>query len=163
MAFLLPGVRFKRTVSRFNHLQIGQLGRALRSYRFRLKLRQIDVAKMIGVDAFTIVNWERGKTEPESRHIPRLTELLGKDHQPRAHTIWTKLKRFRKSLGLTQAEFATLIQANESSVWRWEQGRGIIPKRVLRMMGKPVIFHAPKTRISLTQLNAWKTRWEAEN
>ena len=118
---------------------------------------------MLAVDEATIVNWEHGKTEPEPRHIPRLTELLGKDHQPRAHTIWTKLRRFRKSLGLTQAEFATLIQANETSVWRWEQGRGIIPKRVLRMMGKPVIFHAPKTRISLPQLNAWKTRWEEED
>jgi DNA-binding XRE family transcriptional regulator len=125
-------------------------------------LRQKDVAKLLGVDTFTIINWENGRTEPEARHIPKILELLGEDYRPEERTIWTKLKRFREGLGMSQEKFASLVGVNETTMWRWEQGAGIIPKRVLKMMEEPIVFHAPKTKIGLAQLKSLRTEWEGE-
>ncbi len=97
---------------------------------------------------------------PEPRHMPKILELIGEDYRPREHTIWTKFRRFRIGLGLTQTEFATLVQVNESTVARWEKGAGIIPKKVLRMMQEPIVFHVPKTRINLSQLQGLQAKWE---
>lgn len=45
--------------------------------RLELNLYQTDVAKLLGVDEMTIVNWEKGHTQPSLRCLPRIFEFLG--------------------------------------------------------------------------------------
>ena len=163
VAYLLPGVLYQRKVCKFRGLEIDSLGTRLRSYRERYGLRQIDVACTLGVDEATIVHWEKAQTEPESRHSPKLTELLGGDFRPHSLLIWQRVKRFRHSLGLTQEEFATLVQVNESTVSRWEAGRGILPKRLLKMMGEEIVFHMPNSKMNEAQAKRWRELWNGGN
>jgi len=39
-------------------------------------LFQKDLAKMIGVDEVTIVNWEKGKTKPTKKNLEALQKTL---------------------------------------------------------------------------------------
>jgi hypothetical protein len=35
------------------------------------------VAELIGVDLFTVLNWERGATKPKFRYLPAIIRFLG--------------------------------------------------------------------------------------
>ena len=37
---------------------------------------QVDLAKKIGVDEMTIVNWETGKTKPTKANIAKLNKIM---------------------------------------------------------------------------------------
>ena len=47
-----------------------------------LGMYQKDVAKLFGITLFTIINWEKGRTEPAVRNIPTLIKFLGYDPEP---------------------------------------------------------------------------------
>ena len=57
--------------------EVVSIGDAIRVRRLDLKLRQIDVAKIIGCDEMSIVNWEKGHTSPRSTHMPGVVKFLG--------------------------------------------------------------------------------------
>lgn len=42
-----------------------------------LGLLQREVAQQLGVDKWTVLNWERGKTSPDVRYYPAIIEFLG--------------------------------------------------------------------------------------
>ena len=44
--------------------------------RLRQGLFQKDLAKLIGVDEMSIVNWETGKTEPRKMNLEKLKAIL---------------------------------------------------------------------------------------
>ena len=47
--------------------------------RRRLKLRQIDVAKALGVSRIAVHNWENGKAYPSASKLIKLAEVLNCD------------------------------------------------------------------------------------
>jgi len=51
------------------------LGECLRKWRLEQGLFQRDLAKMIGVDEMTIVNWEKGRTKPTRKNLEGLQNL----------------------------------------------------------------------------------------
>jgi len=53
------------------------LGERIKKWRLEQGLFQRDLAKIIGVDEMTIVNWEKGKTKPTNKSLERLQKLLG--------------------------------------------------------------------------------------
>jgi transcriptional regulator with XRE-family HTH domain len=53
------------------------LGERIKKWRLEQGLFQSDLAKMIGVDEMTIVNWERGSTKPIKQNLERLEKILG--------------------------------------------------------------------------------------
>jgi hypothetical protein len=53
-----------------------------------LGLRQKDVGKLLRVDDFTALNWEKGKTTPETRCLPRIVLFLGYDPFPVPKKFW---------------------------------------------------------------------------
>lgn len=52
------------------------LGQRIRKARLERGLYQRDLAKELGVDEMTIVNWERGKTVPRATYCDRIREHL---------------------------------------------------------------------------------------
>jgi transcriptional regulator with XRE-family HTH domain len=44
-----------------------------------LGITQKEVARRMEVDPWTVINWERGKTRPASRALPRIVQFLGND------------------------------------------------------------------------------------
>jgi transcriptional regulator with XRE-family HTH domain len=52
------------------------LGERIKKWRLEQGLFQRDLAKMVGVDAMTIVNWEKGKTIPLPTKLKNLIEIM---------------------------------------------------------------------------------------
>jgi len=53
------------------------LGKCTRKWRVEQGLFQVDLAKRIGVNEMTIVNWERGGTKPTKKNLERLEIIWG--------------------------------------------------------------------------------------
>jgi DNA-binding XRE family transcriptional regulator len=53
------------------------LGERIKKWRLEYGLFQKDLAKMIGVNEMTIVNWEKGRTKPTRKNLKRLRAILG--------------------------------------------------------------------------------------
>jgi ribosome-binding protein aMBF1 (putative translation factor) len=53
------------------------LGERIKKWRVEQGLFQVDLAKMLGVNEMTIVNWEKGRTKPIKQYLERLEKILG--------------------------------------------------------------------------------------
>ncbi len=53
------------------------LGERIKKWRLEQGLFQVDLAKKIGVNETTIVNWEKERTKPVKEHLKRLEKILG--------------------------------------------------------------------------------------
>jgi DNA-binding XRE family transcriptional regulator len=58
------------------------IGDAIRKCRLDLGLLQKDVAKIIGCDKTTILNWERGHTHPSAKHMAQVVIFLAHHRVP---------------------------------------------------------------------------------
>jgi DNA-binding transcriptional regulator YiaG len=56
--------------------EITTLGDAIRKRRLDLGLKQKDVAKIIGCDQMSVLNWEKGHTHPSANHMPQVMIFL---------------------------------------------------------------------------------------
>lgn len=134
MAFLLPNLVYRRNVSKFKYLEIGTLAHRLRSFRELNGLRQADIAANLGVDEFTVLNWENGKTQPEARHVPKLIAFLKEDYRQLPVTLDEKIRHYREGLGLSQRAFAKRLKVDPTTVMRWETGRSALPRWLIALI-----------------------------
>src|SRR3990172_860195 len=58
------------------------LGAHLRRRRLEMKLTQKEVADQLGVVPWTVLNWEKGRTQPLIKFIPAIVGFLGYDPFP---------------------------------------------------------------------------------
>ena len=50
---------------------------SLAAARVNAKLTQKELAKMLGVSNITIVNWEKGHTEPSINQLKKISQISG--------------------------------------------------------------------------------------
>ena len=122
----LPFCHFTLTASKPNGLgypgEPKTLGDHLRKRRMDLGLPQKVAAQRMGGCVATITNWERNRTQPELRHLPKIIAFLGYDPLPSPTTLAERLLHFRQVRGLTQYQLARIIQVDPTTVARWERG-----------------------------------------
>jgi ribosome-binding protein aMBF1 (putative translation factor) len=53
------------------------LGERVKKWSLEQGLFQMDLAKMIGVNEMTIINWEKGRTTPTKKNLGRVKATLG--------------------------------------------------------------------------------------
>ena len=53
------------------------IGEHIRKRRLDLGLHQSDVASLIGCSPWSVLNWEKNRTTPHVRFVPKITEFLG--------------------------------------------------------------------------------------
>lgn len=82
-----------------------------------------EVAERLGVSSETLASWEKGLKVPRARYLPEIIEFLGyvPYKQPRIFGDWIHM--VRRTLGMTQKEFARYISVDNSTVFAWEMGR----------------------------------------
>jgi transcriptional regulator with XRE-family HTH domain len=102
------------------------LGEHLKKRRLILKLYQREVAERLGVDEFTVLNWEKGKTEPPIRIIPAVLAFLGYNPFPKPVTMSERMLAARRLKGWPVREAGKAVGVNGSTWVDWEQ-RGHIP------------------------------------
>jgi transcriptional regulator with XRE-family HTH domain len=98
------------------------LGGEIRKRRLDLNLRQIDVAKIIGCDEMTMVNWEKGYASPRIHHMPKVVEFLRFNPLQKCDTLARQIVSHRKARGITQKDFARQLGVDPSTLARWERG-----------------------------------------
>jgi transcriptional regulator with XRE-family HTH domain len=117
------------------------LGEQIRKRRLDLSLRQIDVAKIIGCDEMTVVNWEKGYRTPLINHMGKVTEFLGFNPFAECDTLAQRLVSHRKTRGLNQKAFARELDVDPSTLARWERGerepKGAILAAVQAQLSSP--------------------------
>jgi DNA-binding transcriptional regulator YiaG len=125
----LPFVKvcLKTTIPKAYPENPATLGEHLLRRRKVLGLRQKEVAKLLGVDTFTVLNWERGKTAPKIRHLPQIVSFLGYDPAPppAARTFGDELFAARRKLGVSRKKLARLMGVDDSTVRRWEEAKSM--------------------------------------
>ncbi|WP_262692508.1 helix-turn-helix domain-containing protein [Kordiimonas aestuarii] len=99
------------------------IGEHILKKRHELGLFQRHVAAQIGVNTWTITNWEKEATHPEIQFYPAIISFLGYEPFPEPRTLGEMIKFKRQSLGLSQRQFAELIQVDPSTVHQWEHNR----------------------------------------
>ena len=95
-----------------------------------LKLLQKEVARKIGVDETSVLNWEKNRNTPSPTYIPKIIEFLG--YRPgdiNGLSFGAKIVSLRRVLGLTQKKLAGLLEIDPSTLGDWESNKKQ-PKRV---------------------------------
>jgi len=111
--------------------ELRTLGDHLRKRRLELGLLQRQVAQRVGVSKGTVVNWEVNATTVALKHLPSVVGFLGYAPFPEPKTLGERITRHRWLNGISREQLAEQLGADESTVWRWEAGRGR-PDRRLR-------------------------------
>jgi DNA-binding XRE family transcriptional regulator len=108
--------------------------------RLELNLFQREVAHILGVNATTIMNWERHHTEPQLYLLPRSIQFLGYDprKKPIQKSLGQQLIEYRKTQGLSQRKLAKLLGIDPETLGRWERNEGR-PERKLKIRVEPFL------------------------
>lgn len=99
------------------------MGDHLKKRRLDLGLFQKEVASRLGVNEGTILNWERGKTLPPVRCVPRVIRFLGCDPYPAPTSLAEKLMAKRRQLGVSRKWLANRLGVDEGTLAHWEKGQ----------------------------------------
>jgi transcriptional regulator with XRE-family HTH domain len=102
------------------------LGEHLRKRRLELNLTQKEVADQLGVNPWTILNWEKGHTEPPMASIPAIARFLGYDPFPQPETLSQHLLAKRRAMGWSIKEAARELGVDPASWGNWERGQMIL-------------------------------------
>ena len=120
---------------------IRTVGDAIRARRLDLELLQKDVARIIGCDEMSIVNWEKNHTKPHINCMAAIIQFLGHNPFPKGDTLAEQIVNHRKAGGMTQKVFARLLGVDPSTLARWERGErkptGEFRKTVERVLKTP--------------------------
>jgi transcriptional regulator with XRE-family HTH domain len=117
--------------------QLKTLGDHLRKRRLDLALTQKDVADRLDADESSVWNWEKSRSSPALRFMPRIIAFLG--YQPddtKPEGLGQKTVAFRRLRGLTQKELARRLGVDPSTVASWERGEHQPSRRMLGRLGQ---------------------------
>jgi transcriptional regulator with XRE-family HTH domain len=99
------------------------LGDHIKKVRKERGLLQREVAKALGLDSMSIVNWEKNRTKVGARFVPTIIQWLGYDPLPLAGSFseWIAIERNRR--GLARRALAAALGWDEATLGKYEGGR----------------------------------------
>ncbi|MCZ6704988.1 MAG: helix-turn-helix transcriptional regulator [Bacteroidetes bacterium] len=102
--------------------ELNTLGDHIRARRLERGLFQKDVAQLVGVCTETVTNWEKNRSSPDLRVLPKVLEYLGYDPRMADESIGGRLVRSRQARGLSQRGVAHILGVDPSTLSKWELG-----------------------------------------
>lgn len=99
------------------------LGEHLRKRRLDLALFQAQVANQLGVDETTIANWEKARTYPSLRQLPKLFTFLGYVPFECPQDPLGRLRYYKRAHGLSGKALAQELGMDGSMVTGWLAGK----------------------------------------
>ena len=143
------------------------LGSHIRMRRNEMGLTVEEFASLAGVTRYTITNWERRKSWPETQHYAALSKVLECDVEkivrevrtreiagvaPRFLGDYIRLRRYQ--LELSQVKLANQLVVNVESVGFWERGRRMPHPRyhegLMKFLGMSFTRHSPRAEQAST-------------
>jgi DNA-binding transcriptional regulator YiaG len=98
------------------------LGDHLRKRRYERGLLQEAAADRLGVNTWTLGNWEKGHTKPALRLWPSIIEFLGYDPESEPEGLGQRIEWARRREGLSIRELARKLGVDPETLRRWERG-----------------------------------------
>ena len=92
-------IRLKALKPKETDFEPRSLGEHLRKRRLVLGLTQNQAAKQLGINSWTVLNWEKGHTEPPIESMPAIVRFLGYDPFPEPKTLPERLLAKRRAMG----------------------------------------------------------------
>ena len=89
-------------------------------------LTQKQAASALGVNPWTVLNWEAGRFEPPIRSMPAILDFLGYDPFPRPSTVGERLLRVRRQHGWSTSEAGRQLGVDRATWQDWEHGELIL-------------------------------------
>ena len=102
------------------------VGDHIRRKRLQLGRFQREVAKRLGVDPTTVLNWEKGRTEPPIASMPGIFRFLGYDPFPPPKSLSQRLLAKRRQMGWTIKEAAEGLGVDPGTWGNWERGELVL-------------------------------------
>ncbi|WP_206740775.1 helix-turn-helix transcriptional regulator [Euryhalocaulis sp.] len=96
--------------------ELASLGEQIRRRRRQLGLRQKDVAEQLGVNIWTVGNWEKGVCGPQIEHWPRLIDFLGRDPFRQPRSLGEHVRREMRMRGLSYKTFAKEVRMSPETL-----------------------------------------------
>jgi transcriptional regulator with XRE-family HTH domain len=109
------------------------LGEHVRKRRLEMKLTQRQVADQLGVNPWTVLNWEKGYTEPPIEAMASILRWLGYDPCPAPQTLPERIVAKRRAMGWSIREAARQLGVDEGTWGAWERG-ATVPKGRFRLL-----------------------------
>lgn len=110
------------------------LGDHLKKRHRELGLLQREVAKQMGINPWTYLNWEKGKTEPVASQFKSMIDFLGYDPTPEPTTLAERLHAKRRATGITFDQVAAYLGWDTGSLTRYFNGTWrMLPERAEAM------------------------------
>jgi len=105
------------------------VGDHIRKKRLQSGLLQKEVAQQLGVNPWTVMNWEKGHTEPPVLAMPAIFQFLGYDPFPEPKTLPEQLLAKRREMGWSIEEAAVFANVDPGTWADWEHGRTVLYRR----------------------------------
>ncbi len=122
------------------------LGDHIRAKRMGLGILQKDVAKRLGTDVFTLLNWEKGRSLPSIRWMPKIIDFLGYAPYVPPGSFEEWFETVRRNLGLSRAKVARQMRVDPGTLRRWLRGEGCPPPDCLdRVRSALIASRDPRT------------------
>ena len=116
-------IRLKALKPKETDFEPQTLGDHIRKRRLQLALTQKQAGDRLGVTSFTVLNWEKCKTEPPVRSYPATLRFLAYDPFPEARSLPERLVAVRRSLGWPVKTAAGHLSVDEATWSSWERGQ----------------------------------------
>lgn len=108
-------------------------GEHVRKRRLELRLTQKQAAERLGVNRWTVLNWEKGHTEPPIEFMAAIIRFLRYDPFPEPKNIAERLLAKRRAMGWSIKKAARQLGVDPGTWRNWEQG-GVILYRNHRLL-----------------------------
>ncbi len=112
------------------------LGEHVKKRRLELRLTQKQAAERLGVNPWTVLNWEKDHTEPPINSMPAIIRFLGYNPVPAPVSVSEKLKAARQHLGWSRKRYARELGIDSGTLRNWEEGAGVISRKHQRIVAK---------------------------
>jgi len=96
------------------------LGEHLKRRRLDLGLTQRQVAKQLGVNSWTVINWEQNRTQPLVALLPRLYDFLSYCLWRPCRSLGDRLRLRQEVAGMSRRECAKYLGLDEGTLARIE-------------------------------------------
>ena len=116
-------------------------GDHVRKRRLDLGLRQKEVAKIIGVSASMITNWEVHRTEPAFCHFPKIIAFLGYVPETEAKTLGERIIAARKLRGMSQKALAKELGVDPGTLAKWERDERGPGQKLVETLNRWFVAH----------------------
>jgi transcriptional regulator with XRE-family HTH domain len=109
------------------------LGDHIKKARKERGLVQREVAKALGIDSMSVVNWEKNRTKIGARFVPAIIRWLGYDPLPTVSSFgeWIATERTRR--GLARRALAATLGWDEAILGEYESGRPPDARRLAQL------------------------------